>query len=55
MAEGFEFVHSTGRVEPGESFIQRAAAGQLGVQRNPGEIVGSPIRVFDATAIRTTR
>ena len=55
IGAGFEFVHSTGRLEERGSYIQRAADGQLAVQRNPGEILSTHVSVFGSTAIRTTR
>jgi len=42
IADGFEFVHSTGRIENRASFIRRAAAGQLASQRTPGERLELP-------------
>ena len=56
VGDGFEFVHSTGRVEERASFIRRAVAKQLASQRmGPGEIISTTLRVFGETAIRTTR
>ena len=55
IADGFEFVHSTGRLEERASFVQRAVAGQLAVQRNPGETLSVRIAVFENTAVRTVR
>ena len=55
IGAGFQFVHSTGRLEERESYIQRAGDGQLAVQRNPGEILSAHLSLFGSTAIRTTR
>jgi hypothetical protein len=56
VGEGFEFLHSTGRIEARASFIQRAVAKQLASQRlGPGETISTEVRVFGETAIRTTR
>ena len=54
IAHGFEFVHSTGRVEDRASFIRRATAGQLASQRTPGERLELRYRVFGDTVIGTT-
>jgi uncharacterized protein (TIGR02246 family) len=54
IADGFEFVHSTGRVEDRASFIRRATAGQLASQRTPGERLELRYRVFGDTVIGTT-
>jgi hypothetical protein len=54
IADGFEFVHSTGRVEDRASFIDRAAAGQLASQRTPGDRLERRVRVFNGdTALET--
>jgi len=54
IADGFEFLHSTGRIEDRSSFIRRAAAGQLASQRTPSERLERRYRVFSDTAIGTT-
>ena len=56
IGAGFAMLHSTGTLEPRQSFIDRAAAGSLLSQRVPSELVDDEIRLYgDATAIRTTR
>jgi len=54
IGDGFEFVHSTGRVEDRASYIRRAAGGQLASQGNAGEILEDRLSIHHAVAIRTT-
>jgi uncharacterized protein (TIGR02246 family) len=56
MAGDFVMLHSTGKLESRQSFLDRAAAGSLVSQRVPAEVVEETIRVYDSrTASRTTR
>lgn len=54
LGDGFEFVHSTGRVEDRASYIRRAGAGQLASQAQPGNVIEDRIQIHRDTAIRTT-
>lgn len=56
MADDFAMLHSTGKLEGRQSFLDRAGAGSLTSQRVPAEVVEEAIRVYDSrTALRTTR
>lgn len=56
MADDFAMLHSTGKLESRQSFLNRAAAGSLASQRVPAKVVEETIRVYDSrTALRTTR
>jgi len=56
MAEDFVILHSTGKLESKQSFLDRAAAGSLISQRVPVEVVEDTIRLYGgSTALRTTR
>jgi uncharacterized protein (TIGR02246 family) len=56
MAEDFVILHSTGKLESRQSFLDRAAAGSLVSQRVPAEVVEDTIRLYGgSTALRTTR
>ena len=56
MAGDFAMLHSTGKLEGRQSFLDRAAVGSLASQRVPAEVAEETIRVYDSrTALRTTR
>ena len=55
MAEDFEFIRSTGRIESRGSYLQRAAAGSLASQRVAGDVRRPRCRRDGDAAIRTTR
>jgi Domain of unknown function (DUF4440) len=48
MAGDFVMLHSTGKLESRQSFLDRAAAGSLVSQRVPAEVVEETIRVYDS-------
>ncbi len=55
-APEFALLHSTGKIEKRESFVERAGKGELVSQRIPWERVEDQLRVFgECTAVRTTR
>jgi uncharacterized protein (TIGR02246 family) len=56
MADDFAMLHSTGKLEDRQSFLDRAGTGSLASQRIPAEVVEDTIRVYARrTALRTTR
>lgn len=55
-APEFALLHSTGKLEPRASFLDRAGKGELLSQRIPWERLEDQLRLFgDCTAVRTTR
>lgn len=56
IANDFVFVHSTGRTESRQSFIDRASAGALMSQRIEGQQQEAQLRLYgDTAAVWTTR